>query len=203
MQRHLGSHWKTALALALGLLALAALCGCPFSPDPDPDPNPCPNPPCDGGGASRETPVKLLTDYFEKAYSERDSILYAAMLDDQFQFEFLQADADSLRLQGILTGTDNFWGRTSDLLSTGSLFRNEAVTGITLNLLVNSNNEYLGSDCTGCRELETTVTLRVSTIGDGTEPLIFTVDSPQTFVCKLDLSDSLWVLFRQKDRPRS
>ncbi|MFN0151590.1 MAG: hypothetical protein ACKVU1_12875 [bacterium] len=200
MHRHLGTRWKTWITLALGLLALAALCGCPFSPDDDGG-NPCPNPPCnEPEPVSRRTPVELLTNYFEKAYSERDSILYAAMLDEEFQFEFLQADADSLR---DVLGSDNFWGRTLDLNSTGRLFRLEQVTGITLNLLVNSNNDYLGDDCAGCRQLETTVTLRVATVGDGTEPLIFTVDSPQTFVTKLDPSDSLWVLFRQIDRPRS
>jgi len=196
MQRHLRSHWKTGLVMFLGLLALTVLCGCPFSPSDD-DGGP---PPPDDEIPSRKTPTELLTDYFEKAYSERDSILYADMLDDQFQFEFLQADADSLR---DVLGSDNFWGRTLDLISTGSLFRNEDVTGITLNLLVNSNNDYLGDDCAGCRQLETTVTLRVATVGDGTEPLIFTVDSPQTFVTKFDPSDSLWVLFRQIDRPRS
>jgi len=198
MQRHLRHHWKTGLVLFLGLLALTVLCGCPFSPDDDgggPGPDPVEPP-------SRKTPRELLEDYFEKAYSQRDSILYADMLDEAFQFEFLQADADSLR---DILGSDNFWGRTLELRSTGSLFRSEDVTGITLNLQVNSNNEYQGEDCVACRQLEATVTLRVATVGDGTEPLIFTVDSPQTFVCKQNLmpTDSLWVLFRQIDRPRS
>jgi len=149
---------------------------------------------------SRATPVDLLQRYFETAYASRDSALYAAMLDPEFKFEFLQADADSLR---DILGSDNFWGRTLDLRSTGFLFRSPDVTAITLNLQVNNNNEYVGENCAGCRQLETTVTLRVATIGDGTEPLIFTVDSPQTFVAKLDTADSLWVLWQQIDRPRS
>jgi len=149
---------------------------------------------------SRATPVDLLQKYFETAYSSRDSALYAAMLDPEFKFEFLQADADSLR---DVLGSDNFWGRTLDLRSTGFLFRSPDVTGITLNLQVNNNNEYVGENCAGCRQLETTVTLRVATVGDGTEPLILTVDSPQTFVAKLNTSDSLWVLWQQIDRPRS
>ncbi|MFN0152086.1 MAG: hypothetical protein ACKVU1_15400 [bacterium] len=149
---------------------------------------------------SRATPSDLLTEYFETAYASRDSALYGAMLDPGFTFTFLQADADSLR---DVLGSDNFWGRTLDLNSTGSLFRNSDVTGITLNLLVNANSVYLGQDCVGCRKLETSVTLRVATVGDGTEPLIFTVDSPQTFIAKLNTADSLWVLWQQIDRPRS
>lgn len=149
---------------------------------------------------SRATPSDLLEEYFETAYASRDSALYHAMLDPEFTFEFLQADADSLR---DLLGSDNFWGRTLDLQSTGSLFRSSEVTGITLNLNVNSENAYVGEGCDGCRRLETTVTLRVATIGDGTEPLIYTVDSPQTFVAKQNTADSLWVLWQQVDRPRS
>ncbi|MFN0152090.1 MAG: hypothetical protein ACKVU1_15420 [bacterium] len=178
-----------AVLVALGAFALG--CG-------DDDNNPMD--PLDEG-PFRRTPEELLTSFFEVAYSTRDSALYAEMLCDPFTFEFLLADADSLR---YVLGPDNFWGRALDLQSTGALFRSDEVTGITLNILVTSNVAYAGSDCDGCRQLETTVTLRVSTIGDGTEPLIFTIDSPQSFVTKPDPADStLWCLFKQIDRPRS
>ncbi len=156
----------------------------PYTPLPRPD---------------RATPTKLLTDFFETAYSRQDSALYAEMLDPGFQFQFLQADADSLR---DVIGVDNFWGRTLDLRSTGNMFRSEEITGITLNLQVASIADYFGDDCINCRQLETTATLRIATIGDGTEPLIFTLDSPAAFVVKPDAEDSAqWVLFRQIDRP--
>jgi len=157
---------------------------------------PGPNPP----RPRRDTPALLLTDFFEAAYSRQDSALYAEMLDPEFHFEFLQQDADSLR---DVLGSDNFWGKTLDLRSTGALFRAESVTGVTLNLQVNANDPYVGSDCVGCRAIETTVTLRVATIGDGTEPLIFAIDSPQSFVVKREAATSWWTVFRQIDRPRS
>jgi len=149
----------------------------------------------------RDTPALLLTDFFETAYARQDSALYAEMLDAGFQFEFLQQDADSLR--DILDADVFWWGRTSDLKSTRNMFRSDVVTGVTLNLQVNANSAYPGPDCADCRQIETTVTLRVATIGDGTEPLIFAIDSPQTFVVKPDPANSLWTLFRQIDRPRT
>jgi len=186
--------WRVSALFCAAIFALGAfVAGCGDDDDESPM-EPVDDTP------SRQTPVDLLQKYFEVAYSSRDSALYGAMLDPEFTFEFLQYDADSLR---DILGSDNFWGRTLDLQSTGSLFRNGDVTGITLNLLVTANDEFLGDGCDGCRQLETTVTLRVATVGDGTEPLIFTVDSPQTFVAKLNTSDSLWVLWQQIDRPRS
>jgi hypothetical protein len=147
---------------------------------------------------SRSTPEKLM-DYFEKAYSQRDSILYAEMLHEGFAFYFLVQDADSLR---DIIGADDFWGRTLDLWSTGGLFRSQDVTGITLSILINSNTASTNEECLVCRQLETTITLRVATVGDGTEPLIYTVDSPQTFYVQPDPSDSTaWVIWRQVDRP--
>ncbi|MFN0152088.1 MAG: hypothetical protein ACKVU1_15410 [bacterium] len=189
------NRWRRSGAiLCVVLFALAALtlgCG-----DDDSD---NPMDPIDEG-PFRRTPEELL-NLFETAYNTRDSALFAGLLCEDFQFEFLQADADSLR---DILGEDNFWGRTLDLSCTGRLFRSTDVTGIALNILVLSNSPYQGDDCIACRELNATVTLRVSTIGDGTEPLIYAVDSPQTFVTKPDPADStLWCLFRQIDRPRS
>jgi len=186
--------WRVSALFCAAIFALGALAaGCGDDDDENPM-DPIDETP------SRATPEDLLTDFFETAYASRDSALYTAMLDPEFTFEFLPADADSLR---EILGEDNFWGRTLDLRSTGILFRSSEVTGITLNLQVNSNNEYLGGGCGGCRQLESTVTLRVATIGDGTEPLIYTVDSPQTFIAKQNSTDSLWVLWQQIDRPRS
>jgi hypothetical protein len=140
-------------------------------------------------------------DYFEEVYSEQDSALYAAMLDEEFTFHFLVADADSLR---EILGGDNFWGRTLDLESSGGLFTSPEVTGITLNIQIGSTMQSTDENCLECQKLETTIVLRVQTVGDGMEPLTYTVDSPQTFYVRPDPSDSTaFVIWRQIDRPSS
>lgn len=189
--------WRTSAILCAALFALGALvAGCGDDDDDDKSPMD----PVDEG-PFRRTPEELLQDFFETAYSTRDSALYAEMLCEDFQFQFLAQDADSLR---DILGGDNFWGRTLELRNAGRLFRSDSVTSILLNIQIHSKIAYGGDDCIGCQQMETTVTLRVTTIGDGTEPLIYTVDSPQTFVAKPDPADSaLWCLFRQIDRPRS
>jgi hypothetical protein len=76
------------------------------------------------------------------------------------------------------------------------------VTGITLSILINSNTASTNEECLVCRQLETAIVLRVTTVGDGTEPLVYTVDSPQTFYVRPDPSDSTaWVIWQQVDRP--
>ena len=134
MNHYLKPSWKTGLLLILSVACLAVVHGCLFSPDDDDDG--CDNPPCNEPPTpSRKTPNELLTTYFEQAYTSRDSILYAEMLDEEFSFHFLVQDADSLR---DLIGQNNYWGRTLDLESTGEMFRRSDVTGITLNINVTS-----------------------------------------------------------------
>ncbi|MFN0152091.1 MAG: hypothetical protein ACKVU1_15425 [bacterium] len=174
---------RTGASLFIPLFVLAALAsGCGANDRRTPCAT-CPEPEI----GLPVTPLELLTSWFERAYSERDSVLYADALDSAFTFEFLPEDADSA------------WDAASELRSSGAMFRDEDVTGITVNILVNSNEPYSASDCVGCRQLETTVTLRVATIGDGVEPLIYTVDSPQTFITKFYAADSRWTVFRQID----
>jgi hypothetical protein len=141
----------------------------------------------------RSTPEQLLTAYFEDVYESRDSVLYRAMLDRQFRFEFLAADADSL-------GMDS-WTKRLDLRSTGSMFRDGRVETIVLNVLVNANLPYFGEDCDDCRQMETTITLRVIMNDGSGEPFILAVDSPQTFIVRPDIEPEKWSVFRQIDRP--
>ena len=178
-----------AMAILIVLASAVALWSCGNDGDDGPmDPNPV--------EVERSNPTQLLTQYFDHAYTEQDSVLYSAMLDEAFTFTFLQEDADSLR---DVLGEDNSWGKTLDLQSTGWLFRSPDVTGITLNFVI--NGELPDTSCVGCQRIETFVTLRVETVGDGVEPLIFTVDSPQTFVVKPDPSDSTQlVILQQIDR---
>lgn len=195
MNHYLKPSWKTGLLLILSVVCLAVVHGCLFSPPDDDDDGNEPPPPA----PSRSTPRELLTTYFEQAYTSRDSILYAEMLDEEFSFHFLVQDADSLR---DLIGQNNYWGRTLDLESTGFMFRSESVTGITLNINVTGEVNSTDGGCLECKQLEAIVTLRVSTVVSGPDPeLVLAVDSPQTFYAKKDPADTtLWVLWKQVDK---
>lgn len=142
----------------------------------------------------RDSPASLLTSWFEAAYASHDSVLYEEMLDAAFRFEFLPEDAESLVL------LDGFWGKASDLASTGHMFRSQNVGDITLDFVVMSDVAYSGGDCVECRELATVVSLQVVTNPQSIDPLVLEVNSPQGFVVKKDPADTTrWVLFRQVD----
>ncbi|MFN0152564.1 MAG: hypothetical protein ACKVU1_17820 [bacterium] len=147
----------------------------------------------------RNTPGALLTNWFERAYNEQNPSFYTEMLSPDFQFHFTADDAESLR---TILGPENFWDRTKDLQSTTAMFGAASVTSVLLDINVSQNSEYLGDDCDGCRQLQTTVVLRVTTTQVTNEtPLVYTVDSPQIFITKPDPdSTGLWLLFRQNDQ---
>jgi hypothetical protein len=197
MKKHPATPATRLLLAALVLAALPVLYGCPFSTD-DGDGGPPPEPP-----PSRDSVTNLLTKFFPEAYETQDSILYEQMLDDDFQFEFLAEDLDQVR---DLIGEATFWGKTFDLRSTGSMFRDAMVTEITLDVRPTASQPYTGEFCENCTEVDATVTLRVTTDQTGTEePLIYAVDSPQTFICKRDPDPAFpgqFVIFKQIDRPR-
>ena len=185
--------WRArAIVILIVLAGAIALWGCGNDGGTDPIDDMGPDIP------PRSTPQELM-DYFEEVYAEQDSALYAAMLHPEFTFHFLIQDADSLR---DILGSDSFWGRALDLQSTGGLFTHPDVTGITLGIVINENLPSTEQDCLVCQQLETTITLRIATVGDGTESLVYTVDSPQTFFVRPDSSDTTeLVIWRQIDRP--
>ena len=142
----------------------------------------------------RAFPEELLATYFEQVYARRDSVLYAAMLDRRFEFVFLPEDADSL-------GADT-WTKRMDLRSTGAMFRDSRVVGVGLNIQIDANLPYLSEDCDNCRQMETTITLRVEMDIGGKDSFVFVVDSPQTLVVRPDaIQFGKWSIFRQIDRP--
>ncbi len=181
------------LAILSILLALPIFTGSPFCSKSDDEEEPLPPP-------SRSSIDALLTSWFENAYNNQDSILYEEMLDDLFEFEFLPADAESLQNRGILPPGANFWGKTSDLGSTGRMFRSDNVTSISLNLDIDQQSPYTGVDCTNCTDVLATVTLRVGAITQEDPELTLTVDSKQNFIVRKDAADTTqWVIFRQID----
>lgn len=186
------------LAALLILLALPIFIGAPFC-SKDKGTNPVPIIP-----PSRTTPSELLTNWFERAYSTQDSVLYEEMLDDAFEFNFLIVDAESLQARGQLPPGQDWWGKTLDLQSTGKMFRSDNVGDITLDILVTTETESTDPECEGCREVDATVTLRVTTNPQAADPRILAVDSPQFFIVKKDPADTTkWVVWKQIDRERT
>lgn len=180
------------IALALSALAFAAGCGDDDNPADPGDENQAP---------PRSTVDELLTEYFPYAYQTQDTALYKAMLDEDFEFEFL---ADDLDLVKDILGNSTSWGKNLDVGSTRAMFGSAAVTDVTLNIRASSSTPYLENDCLGCTIVEATITLRVITDQEGSdEPLILAVDSPQEFVVKPPATGSSdFSLWRQVDRPR-
>lgn len=192
------SRRASKLAALLILLVLPIFIGAPFCSDSGTDPDPLPDPP------SRTTPKELLENWFENAYTQQDSTNYDKMLDAQFQFTFTEVDAESLQASGGLPAGVNFWGKTSDLRSTGRMFRSDDVGDITLDLLASPDVASSDATCPECREVEADVLLRVTTDPQSTDPLILAVDSKQVFLVKKDPADTTqWVIVKQTDVPRS
>ncbi len=186
------------LAALLILLVLPIFIGSPFCSKEKNPVTPPPPPP------SRKTPTELLETWFPDAYNTKDSVRYDQMLLPEFQFEFLLADAETLRARpdgGGLEPGQNYWGRTSDLRSTGAMFRSSNVGQITLD--IRAQDPTPSTDCDACVEVRSEVTLSVTTDPGAADPLIFLVNSDQVFILRPDPGDStLWVIFRQFDVER-
>ena len=115
------------LALLLpvaGISLLASGCFNPFSPKKDDDVPPTPV------AFNRLTPEALINEFFPGAYENRDSVRYDEMLDDHYEFVFLEVD----RGDADLPEGEDSWGRTQELRSAGNLFRADNVTDILLDL---------------------------------------------------------------------
>ncbi len=101
---------------ALGLCLLLASCLNPFAPKLDK------NSQQSNLITSQSTPEEVLQN-FAYAYTFRDSLLYADLLDSSFVFEFFDPTIGE-------SGAFQSWGRDIELRTTGGLFR--AFTAIEL-----------------------------------------------------------------------
>jgi hypothetical protein len=178
------SHPALTLAVAVALLAGAPGCN-------DDDENPVvPQ------GPSRASIEALLTEFFEVAYQSKDGALYAEMLSPDFEFEFLQADAESLQDRGIIPAGQAWWNRDADLGSTNRMFGSANVGGIALNITI----ESIGPDSAGTQLVATSVDLSVTTRPSDPDPLNLVVRSKQSFLVGKDPADAAkWVVVRQID----
>src|SRR5262245_59769852 len=139
------------LAILAILIALPIFTGSPFCSKDEEKPVPV-------VPLSRSTPTELLTNWFEKAYNTQDSLLYEEMLDTEFQFEFLLEDAEALQQVGQLPPGVTYWGKTSDLKSTGSMFRSDNVGDISLNITIDAvDTNYVDPNCLDCVAVQATV----------------------------------------------
>ncbi len=185
---------RTTLAALVALASLPLFAGCGDD-----------NKPSNTGDTfmgTRSTPTELLESWLAESYSRQDSARYFEGLDAEFQFKFLDPDAESLRADGFLPPSRDWWGRLADLASSGAMFGSQNVGDVALDIVAEPDGP--SAECDGCREVEADVTLSVLIDPLAADPLVWIVNSRQVFVVRKDPSDStLWVLFRQCDRARS
>jgi hypothetical protein len=188
---------KSRLVFAALVGAACFLSSCGGDDDEGPIEPPDETPPV------RNRPDSLLASWLERAYNEQDADLYEEMLDADFTFRFLPDDADTFEVELGLDANDS-WSRAKDIQSTTNMFNDNEVSDVFLDVGSIQDNDYPGVDCDDCRELTANVAVRVTTHPPGAqEPEVLVTDSPQVFLVRPDPADTtLWVLFRQLDRPR-
>ena len=185
--------FRLVLAALVGAACFVSSCGG--------DDDPAPMEPIDETPPVRSAPESLLTSWFERAYNTQDADLYEEMLDAGFTFRFLPENADEFELELGLDENDS-WSRSKDIQSTTNMFNDNGVLGVSLNIASINNNDYSGGDCEDCLELTANISVRVTTDEPGDDDLVRVTDSPQVFLVRPDPADTtLWVLFRQLDRP--
>lgn len=141
-------------------------------------------------GPPRDTPTRLIAAYFAQSYAGQDSAAYADMLDEAFEFVFLESDRDSAELDS--SGVS--WSRDSELRSAGAMFRAPRVLAVVLELTPVTDpvavNDYLPDQPAGetWYRVITDTDLRV-TVADpeGIDDTIFTVTNQQEFIIRPDL----------------
>lgn len=103
--------------MTVSLVLAGAGCWNPFSPG-------------DGGDGkdhgNRKNPNNLL-EFFATAYEDRSIERYSEALDNDYKFEFMEADWDSAEVPPDAP----YWGKTEDVPRTQSMFENANTTGIS------------------------------------------------------------------------
>jgi len=161
------------------------------------------------GGVSlslRRTPDDLVTEFFESAYSHRDSISYEAALDEAYTFHFLQNPKDGF--------TPDYWNKQVELSIAGRMFSDlplgggQRVLGIDLQLIEKSivvdHTNYPGRPPDETWYKVTTYVDLLVVVEDPSSPwdiINYVVHCDQIWVCRPDPdADSLWTIYKQEDR---
>ncbi|MDZ7369605.1 MAG: hypothetical protein ONB12_00365 [candidate division KSB1 bacterium] len=132
----------------------------------------------------QKSPDEVLQN-FVYAYTFKDSLVYADLLDSSFVFVYFDPS---------LGGSGRFvsWGRDVDLKTTGQLFRNTETITLTWNSTIYQDTLYVGSQMVGI-ELSKTLQLYLSgSFGD------YTFSGSAVFNFK-KCSDNKWRITRWKD----
>ena len=130
----------------------------------------------------QKTPEEVLQN-FDYAYTSKDSLLYADLLDSSFVFVY--EDYDLGRLVS--------WGRDVDLRSTGRLFRGFDVIDLTWNKEAYSDTSYSTS---GQMIIEIPKPYRLNLYGDQGD---FALSGTAVFSFLKSSFDKKWRIIRWKD----
>jgi hypothetical protein len=126
------------------------------------------------------TPDEVLQN-FVYAYTFKDSLVYADLLDSSFVFVYFDPDLGS-------SGRFVSWGRDVDLKTTGRLFRNFE----TITLIWNSTVYEIKEES----QAELSKTLQLNLFGSAGD---FSLTGDAVFNFKKDAYDSKWRITRWKD----
>lgn len=120
-------HTRVLILLLLLTSTILAMCFNPFAPELDDSLN------LNQLITDQKTPEDVLLN-FKYAYTFKDSALYANVLDSSFVFVYFDPDYGS-------SGRFVSWGRDSDLLTTGRLFKNFQVIDLVWHSTIYSFKE--------------------------------------------------------------
>jgi hypothetical protein len=184
-------------AVILGLLTLTG-CDWPWEED---EPGTIIDPPVT---PDRDTALQVIQVAFPDAYAGRDSIAYAACLDDRFEFVFLESDRNG----ADLPPGEIAWGLTQELHSAGNLFRAANIVSITLDLtpVLQAVDDTAFDDKPAGEtwyKIRTDTDLRVLVRSpDSGDETMFWVTNQQEFTVRPDARpghDGLWVIRQHRE----
>ena len=133
---------------------------------------------------AQETPEQVLQN-FVYAYTFKDSLVYADLLDSSFVFVYFDPNAGG-------SGRFVSWGRDVDLKTTGRLFRNFETISLTWNQTIYEDSLFVDSIFTG---IELSKTLQLNFFGKTAE---YSLSGSAIFIFKQN-DDKKWRITRWKD----
>lgn len=171
---------KSLLFLALLLIALVAGCFNPFAPKLD-----------NTNGPPLVITPQSTTDEvlqnFVYAYTFKDSLVYADILDSSFVFVYFDPNIGS-------SGRFVSWGRDVDLKTTGQLFKKFDSISLTWNSTIYNDTTY-ATDGITIVDIELSKTLQLGLFGKNEE---YTLSGSAIFTFELS-DDEKWRITRWKD----
>jgi len=174
----MGASIKIIYGLLLVVLLFLLTCFNPFAPRLD-----------NAAGpplviTSQQTPEQVLQN-FVYAYTFKDSLVYANLLDSSFVFVYFDPNVGS-------SGRFVSWGRDVDLKTTGKLFKTFETITLTWNQTIYQDTLFVDSTLVG---IELSKTLQLSLFGKTDE---YSLSGSAIFNFKQN-DDKKWRITRWKD----